>query len=395
LTRANGSAALFGRDGRAAMEKGVPPLFLLVSSEQKRIFRRHRGGLSVGWGLSTTYNLRKEPTAMPGRHLTLVERVKIQTYGEQEMSPTMIALNLGRSVTTIERELKRNRTAHGYDAERAQRMYTQRRQPCRPANKLDYRPLRAYVIEKIRDEEWTPEQVAGRLPIDHPGDPRMRVSHEAIYQAIYAQDRLRFLIAFLPQARPKRRKRGQGKTRRGPSIPNRVGIDQRPKEVDTRTTHGHWEGDTVIGKNNDGFIVTLVERTSRLLHAVKTQTQKACEVAQAVIETLLDRPPSWLKTLTFDNGSEFAHHERMAEALPLDVYFADPYASYQRGTNENTNGLIRRYLPKGRSFADLTQTQLDSIVDQINNRPRKCLGYRTPNEVFQQLRHQRLLALGS
>lgn len=332
---------------------------------------------------------------MPGHHLTLVERVKIQTYREQEMSPTRIALNLGRSVTTIRRELERNRTARGYDAEQAQRRYAQRRQPCRPANKLDYEPLRAYVIEKIRDEEWTPEQVAGRLPVDCPDDPRMRVSHEAIYQAIYAQDSLRFLIAFLPQARPKRRKRGQGKTRRGPSIPNRVGIDQRPKEADTRTTHGHWEGDTVIGKNNDGFIVTLVERTSRLLYAVKTQTKQACEVAQAVIETLLDRPASWLKTLTFDNGTEFAHHQRISQALPLNVYFADPYASYQRGTNENTNGLIRRYLPKGRTFADLTQRQLDSIVDQINNRPRKCLGYRTPNEVFQQVRLQRLLALGS
>jgi IS30 family transposase len=332
---------------------------------------------------------------MPSSHLTLVERVKIQTYREQEMSPKAIALKLDRSVTTIGRELERNSTARGYDAEQAQRMYEQRRQPCRPANKLDYEPLRAYVIEKIRDQEWTPEQVAGRLPVDCPNDPRMRVSHEAIYQAIYAQDSLRFLIAFLPQARPKRRKRGQGKTRRGPSIPNRVGIDQRPAEVDSRTTHGHWEGDTVIGKNNDGFIVTLVERTSRLLYAVKTQTKKACEVAQAVIEALLDRPASWLKTLTFDNGTEFALHERMADALPLAIYFADPYSSYQRGTNENTNGLIRRYLPKGTCFADLTQRRLDSIVDQINNRPRKCLGYRTPNEVFQQTRQQRLLALSS
>jgi len=311
------------------------------------------------------------------------------------MSPTGIAANLGRSVTTITRELERNSTARGYDAERAHRMYLERRKSCQPAKKLDYVPLRNYVIEMIRDEEWTPEQVAGRLPLDFPDDPRMRVSHEAIYQAIYAQDSLHFLIAILPQARPKRRKRGQGKTRRGPSIPNRVGIEQRPPEVEKRTIHGHWEGDLVVGKNNDGFILTLVERTSRLLYAVKTQTKKACEVAQAVIETLLDRPASWLKTLTFDNGPEFAHHERMAKDLPLDVYFADPYASYQRGTNENTNGLIRRYLPKGRSFADLTQRQLDSIVEQINNRPRKCLGYRTPNELFLQIRNQRLLALSA
>lgn len=332
---------------------------------------------------------------MLGRHLTLVERVKIEMYHEQGMSATGIASTLGRCVTTITRELQRNSTARGYRAERAHRMYLERRRSCRPAEKLRSLRLRHYVIEKIRDEEWTPEQVAGRLPLDFPDDPHMRISHEAIYQAIYTQDSLRFLIVYLPQARPKRRKRGQGKTRRGPSIPNRVGIDQRPPEADTRTDPGHWEGDLVVGKNNDGFLVTLAERTSRILCAVKATTKKAGEVAQAVIEALLDYPPSWLKTLTFDNGTEFALHERMTQALPLRVYFADPYSAYQRGTNENTNGLVRRYLPKGTSFAELTQRQLDSIVEQINNRPRKCLGYRTPNEVFQAIRSKRLLALSS
>lgn len=332
---------------------------------------------------------------MPGRHLTLVERVKIQMYHEQGKEPEEIASSLGRSKATIGRELERNSTARGYDAERAHRMYLKRRQPCRPGKKLDYPPLRSYVTERIRVEEWTPEQVAGRLPVEYPDDPRMRISHEAIYQAIYSQDSLHYLIACLPQARPKRRKRGQGKTRRGPSIPNRVGIEQRPPEVETRAIHGHWEGDLIVGKNNDGFIVTLVERTSRLLCAVKAQTKKACEVAQAIIETMLDFPPSWLKSTTFDNGPEFSQHERMVEALPLQVYFADPYSSYQRGTNENTNGLIRRYLPKGKSFAELTQRKLDSIVDQINNRPRKCLGYRTPNEVSQRIHKERLCAVSS
>jgi len=332
---------------------------------------------------------------MSGSHLTLVERVKIQMHYEQGMNPTAIASNLNRSIGTITRELERNSTARGYDAERAHRMYLERRQPCRPAKKLDYAPLRKYVVEKLREEEWTPEEVAGRLPLDFPDEPRMRISHEAIYQAIYTQDSLRFLAALLPQGRPKRRKRGQGKTRRGPSIPNRVGIEQRPDEVETRTVHGHWEGDLIVGKNNDGFIVTLVERASRLLCAVKTGTKKACEVADVVIEALLDYPASWLKSATYDNGPEFALHERMAEALPLHIYFADPYSAYQRGTNENTNGLIRRYLPKGTSFAGLTQRQIDSIVNQLNNRPRKCLGYRTPNEVFQKIHNQRLLALSS
>lgn len=332
---------------------------------------------------------------MPSKHLTLIERVKIQTYHEQEMSPTNIAEHLGRPVCTILRELARNSTAHGYDAQHAQHMYTQRRERCRPSKKLDCKPLRDFVIEKIRDEQMTPEQVAGRLPGQYPDDPRMRVSYETIYQGIYSQDSLHFLIQCLPQSRPKRRKRGQGKSRRGPSIPNRVGIEQRPAEVDTRASHGHWEGDTVVGRNNDGYIVTVVERTSRLLHAVKTQTKTACEVARAIVESLLDRPHSWLKTITFDNGSEFTNHEDIAKQLGVDIYFAAPYSSYQRGTNENTNGLIRRYLPKGTSFAELTQCQLDTIVEQINNRPRKCLGYRTPNEVFQEIRNQRLLALSA
>lgn len=332
---------------------------------------------------------------MPGQHLTLIERVKIQTYREQGMSLNKIAEHLVRSVSTISRELKRNTPGRKYDAQRAQQAYRRRREDCHPINKLDYMPLRNRLIEKIRDEEWTPEQISGRFALEYPDDPRMHISHETIYQAIYTQDSLRFLIAYLPQGRPKRRKRGQGKTRRGPGIPNRVGIEQRPQEVDSRATQGHWEGDTVIGKNNDGFIVTLVERTSRLLHAVKITTKKAAEVASAVIETLLDRPASWLKTITFDNGSEFSDHEYVAKQLGIHVYFAAPYASYQRGTNENTNGLIRRFLPKGTPFGQVTQLQLDEIVHLINNRPRKCLRYRTPNEVFEQIRQQRIVALSS
>ncbi len=379
-------AATDGSDG-----KGRPPYSVGDFRAKKR---RHRGGVFVRLlSDKKKHNQEKEPTAMPGNHLTLIERVKIQLYVEQEMRPTQIATRLGRPVCTITRELARNSTARGYDAQRAQKAYVQRREYCRPARKLDVMPLRNHVIAKIRDHEWTPEQVAGRLAREHAKNSPMRVCHESIYRAIYTQESLHFLIQFLPQGRPKRRKRGQGKTRRGPSIPNRTGIEKRPKEVDTRTTHGHWEGDTIQGKNNDGFIVTLVERSSRLLHAVKTDSKKAPVVAKAIIETLLQRPYSWLNTITFDNGTEFAEHERVAKQLGVDIYFAQPYASYQRGTNENTNGLIRRYLPKGKRFAELTQEQLDWITEQINNRPRKCLQYRTPNELFNEIRHQRLLAL--
>jgi len=332
---------------------------------------------------------------MPNHHLTPFERGEIQAYVEQGMTRAAIAQKLGRAPSTIGRELTRNSTRKGYCAHRAQTQYSKRRERCRPRRKLDYAPLRDYVTKNIRDEEWTPEEVAGRLPLDYPDDCTMRISHEAIYQGIYGRSSLRFLIALLPQARPKRRKRGQGKTRRGPSIPNRVGIEERPPEVEERDEPGHWEGDTIVGSKQEGFIVTLVERSARVLHAVKTETKKAKEVAQAIINALLDRPISWVKTITLDNGTEFAKHEQVTEELGAKVYFADPYAAYQRGTNENTNGLIRRYLPKGKSFKDLTQKQLDFIVEQINNRPRKCLGYRTPNEVFRKQRKEFILALSS
>ena len=332
---------------------------------------------------------------MPGPHLTPFERGEIQAYRKQGMSRAAIAEKLGRAPSTVGRELARNGSRKGYTAEKAQARYLERRKACRPRGKWNHGPLRNYVIKAIRDDEWTPEQVAGRLPLDYPDDPAMRISHEAIYQGIYGQDSLRFLVVYLAQARPKRRQRGQGKTSRGPSIPNRVGIEERPAEVEERRDPGHWEADTMVGKGQDGFIVTLVERSRRFLCAIKTHTKKAAEIAQAIIDALLDMPVSWVKTITFDNGTEFALHERIADQLGVTTYFADPYAAYQRGTNENTNGLIRRYLPKGTNFHALTQSQLDSITSQLNNRPRKCLGYRTPREAFYEYRQQKLRALST
>lgn len=319
---------------------------------------------------------------MPYVHLTPFCRGQIQGMHQEGKSMTAIAAALGKHRTTISRELARNGTARGYDAAKAQKCYAQRRKDCRPSKKLDHQPLRAYIFQNL-PSGYTPEQLAGRLAHEYPDDSRMRISHETIYKALYTDERMRCLIQHLAQARPKRRKRGQGKSRRGPSIPNRVGIEKRPAIVDTRSRIGDWEGDTVVGSHHQGFIATLVERHTLLLRARKTTTKQAEEVAQAIIEELQDIPSSCLKTITFDNGTEFAQHEAIAEALPIDVYFADPYASYQRGTNENTNGLLRRYFPKGTDLRTVTQEQLDVVVEEINNRPRKKLGYRTPNEVFQ------------
>ena len=220
----------------------------------------------------------------------------------------------------------------------------------------------------------------------------MRISHETLYQALYTDERLVPLISCLRQARPKRRKRGQGKTRRC-LIPNRVPIHQRPSEVEDRARFGDWEGDLVLGKNQQGAVVSLVGRKSRMLLARKVHSKQSHEVIDAMIAALEDLPVTWARTITLDNGTEFYHHQRITDELGIATYFADPYAAYQRGTNENTNGLLRQYLPKGMRFDNLSQYQLDVIVDELNNRPRKILGYRTPYEVFQIDRQRALRAL--
>jgi IS30 family transposase len=327
-------------------------------------------------------------------HFNAVERGKIELLHKQGMSTTMIGQEIGRHRTSVGREIRRNASLSGYQAQAAQTRYVERRKVCRPTTRLTNERLRDVVVEKIAEEEWSPELVAGRLRSLYPDDRRMHVCHETIYKAIYSNlHHLDFLMEFLTQARPKRRKRGQGKTRRGPPIANRVSIHERPEEVEQRREIGHWEGDLVVGKNQDGFILTLVERHSRRTAAAKVASRHAEPVAQAVVQTLQDYPVSWVKTITFDNGTEFANHQGMSQKLNASVYFADPYAAYQRGSNEQVNGLLRRYVPKGTSFTKLDQSRLNNIIEKLNNRPRKCLGYQTPNEVFLKQRQEHLRAL--
>lgn len=331
---------------------------------------------------------------MSYRHFTPMTRAKLELLRQQGLTYTAIAEQLGCHRTTVSRELRRNRTSTGYCAQAAQERYRQRRTRCRPLGRLAHEPLREYVGERIALDRWSPELVAGSLALKYPDDPKMRVCHETLYQAIYAnRHQLDYLLEYLVQARPKRRKRGQGKTRRGPIIPNRVSIKERPSHIEQRTVVGHWEGDLVVGARQDGFILTLVERASRLLRIKKIETKRAAQVAQAVIDALQDCPVSWVKSITFDNGSEFCDHQAIAKALNVDVYFADPYSAYQRGSNEQVNGLVRRYLPKGTSFANLNDQQLQNIEQEINDRPRKCLGYQYPNKIFLLQRQQHLRAL--
>ena len=292
-----------------------------------------------------------------------------------------MARALGRSPSTISREFARNAGVDGYRCERAQKRYAQARKACRRTTSLSHLALRRYVIDKMV-QGWSPEQVSGRLWLDKPGEPRMRVSPETIYRAIYSDEGLKNLLrGCLRQRRPRRRKRGERRPTR-PFIPNRIGIEARPAEVDRLERYGDWEGDLIIGAHQDGAIVTLVERKSMLLLAVRVPSRHARVVARAVVDALRTVPPSWRKTITYDNGSEFAHHEQMAQALDMNIYFAHPYAAHERGRNENTNGLLRQYVPKSTRFSDLTDHQLQRYVDELNDRPRKNLGYRTRTKSF-------------
>jgi IS30 family transposase len=324
----------------------------------------------------------EQETPMPYHHLTPLERGQIQAFHEEGLSLRGIARKLGRSAGTLSREFARNRAgARGYDAARAQRRYEQARATCRRGTALSHVPLRRYLLDKMT-QGWSPEQVSGRLWLDFPGQPRMRVSPETIYRTLYADQGLgRALIPCLRQRRPRRRRRGERRPTR-PFIPNRIGIELRPPEVDALTRYGDWEGDLVIGQGQRGAVVTLVERKSLLLRAVRVLTRHAAGVADAIIHALKDLPAHWLRTLTLDNGSEFAHHETVTRGLGTPVFFAHPYAAYERARNENTNGLLRQYLPKTVNFIELSRHQLRRYVEELNNRPRKILGYRTPLEVF-------------
>jgi IS30 family transposase len=323
---------------------------------------------------------------MPYRHLTPMERGQIEVLFHQGESRAAIARRLGRHRSSIGRELSRNAVPQKtYGGEQAQQRYHEVRRECVRTKRLDYLPLRKYLFEE-GSRAWSPEQVAGRLRVDYPYDGRMHVSPETIYRALYRDETLaRVLIPQLRQGRKARRKKGMGKRSRNPfAIPNRVSIEQRPEEVQRRERYGDWEGDTVIGSTHQSVIATLVERKSLFLCAARVDSKHAEEVALAVTQALSSVPPHCLKTMTFDNGTEFARHEKITQALGPEIYFAHPYTSTERARNENTNGLLRQYLPKGTSFENLTQPQLDAIVHELNDRPRKSLGFRTPNELFQQ-----------
>lgn len=292
-----------------------------------------------------------------------------------------IAQALGRSKSTISRELRRNASPAYtlYLSHRAHDRAEGRRQRASRRRRLKDDRIAAYVTVQLQ-EGWAPEQIAGRIALDHPG---LSISHEAIYQYIYhpdTEDRLD-LIRCLRRAHRKRKTKSIGRKERKTKIPNRVPIDLRPPAVDNRRWFGHWEGDSLVSRKSPVALNSLVERKSRLLLLTKLERKTAEATFQAVTSRLKDLPKRARRTLTLDNGTENAKHEAITATIGIKCFFAHPYASWERGTNESVNGLIRWYLPKGTDFRMISEEHIARIESLINNRPRKCLGFKTPIEV--------------
>jgi IS30 family transposase len=293
-----------------------------------------------------------------------------------------IARTLLRSPSTVSRELSRNGHKESYSAFLAGERAKARRKG-RPNRLSKDSDLSGRVGEMLK-KGWSPQQVSGRLARMFGKDSESYVSHETIYAHIYALPRgelRKDLIAALRQSHKTRRPRSRGKDRRG-QIPDLVPISERPREAESRLVPGHWEGDLIKGKGNKSSVGTLVERTSRYLIMTQLDDATSPVVVKGFERGLKPVPPELLLSLAYDRGNEMAGHKTLTESLSLKVYFADPHSPWQRGTNENTNGLIRQYLPKGEDLAPYDQPALNQIAERLNDRPRKCLEFRTPKEVF-------------
>jgi transposase, IS30 family len=310
-------------------------------------------------------------------HLTVEEREVIAQMHRAGKMQTQIADRIGRSKSTISRELRRNRSRNGYWAVAAQRKAERRRSERPWVAKMQRPEVRRYVAECLR-QRWSPDQIAGRSRRDFPRDRRRQISPPTIYAWIHGDEtrtkRWRCYLRRLGRKRPGWEKRGR--------LPTSVSIEGRPAVVDRRSRYGDWEGDTIVGANRRGGAITLVERKSGYLLLGRVSDLRAVTVRQAAARRYLTTPAALRKTLTLDNGKEFAEHEQLEVEAALRIYFAKPYCAWQRGTNENTNGLIRQFFPKGTDLAHIPENRFNKVQQLLNDRPRKRLGYRTPNEVL-------------
>jgi IS30 family transposase len=323
-------------------------------------------------------------------HLTENERYHIDDLQREGFSQAMIAKQLGRACSTLSRELRRNKGERGWRPRQAQLKANERLMTRGAANaKRASDAAWEYAKHRLQNEQWSPEQIVGRLELED----LEKISHETIYQRILEDKNTGGMLYTHLRCKKKRKKRySSGKSSRG-IIPNRVGIEQRPAIVDSRKRTGDWEGDTIIGSHDGGAVIaTMVERKSRFTCLAKAKDKTTLSVISSINKQMLPIADLVL-TVTLDNGREFTQHERLSDGLNADVFFAKPYHSWERGLNEKTNGLVRQYLPKKIPFDRISDTDLKYIEKKINNRPRKCLGYKTPFEVFSKSCEKRGIAL--
>lgn len=334
----------------------------------------------------------RRPPAAGGR-LTLAEREEIACLSTAGQGVREIARALGRDPSTISREIRRNRSRRGvYRASTAQQRADENARAggrARAAKLATNVRLRREVQTRL-NKRHSPEQIARRLREDFPDDPEMWVSHETIYQSIYVQGRgglKRELAACLRTGRALRKPRRQGEQRRGRErIKDMVLISERPAEVEDRAVPGHWEGDLILGAENKTAIGTLVERATRFVILLHLPADHRAETVRDAMVTAMAGLPDFLRqTLTWDQGIEMASHAEIASATDLDIYFCDPASPWQRGTNENTNGLLRQYFPKGSDLSFYGPGILENVAAELNNRPRKTLNWRTPAEALDKL----------
>jgi IS30 family transposase len=321
--------------------------------------------------------------------LSLADREEISRGLMGGLTFTAIAVGIGRSISTVSREVNGRGGRDGYRAWVAHNAACEQARRPKAAKLASNVELAAVVDEWMSERLWSPRQVSQRLRFEHPDDPMMHVSHETIYQSIYVQGRgalRKELAACLRTGRVVRRSRARNAGGTVGRIADMINISERPAEVDDRAVPGHWEGDLIIGRNGKSAVGTLVERSTRfvlLLHLANDRT--ATTVRDAMTNTIATLPERLLKSITWDQGSEMSQHAQFTIDTGIDVYFCDPHSPWQRGSNENTNGLLRQFMPKGTDLSLLSRADLARISDLMNGRPRQTLGWMTPSEKLNQL----------
>ena len=318
----------------------------------------------------------------PYQQITQDERDLIAHLHAKGFSHAEIGRRISRDKSTISRELRRNGSGvyDVYLAHKAQARASIRKQESGQRPRLKNTQIKRYVIRKLKDG-WSPEQISGDFRENH---PELRISHEAIYQFVYAKETLKTmnLKNYLPRANRIRRPRGHSRKHTKSHIPRRISIDHRPKYIDKRQQIGHWESDTMISRASKASLVVLLERKTRYTKLAKIKAKEAREVSMAINRRLGRFPQLIRRTITYDNGKENVEHERINKVLGTTSYFCNPYHSWEKGSVENTVGLVRRFLPKKTDIAKITKEHIKQIENRLNHRPRKCLNFKTPYQLF-------------